>query len=371
MKVALVHDWLTNFAGAEQVLLALHEMYPEAPIYTTSFNVEKCAAFREADVRTSFIQKLPWGKTKHQLFLPVMPLAFESFDMSEYDVVISITTACAKGIITKPGTLHICYCNSPMRYAWEGSQDYIQKSSFGGLLKKLVIPPLIAYMRIWDRASADRVDVFIGNSKTVARRIKKYYHRDSTVIYPPVNLKNYQVTDGDKRYYFFVSRHVPYKRTDLVVGAFNELGLPVIIAGTGPEVARLKKIAKENVRFVGYQNQEKLSQLYTGCKAFIFPPLEDFGIVPVEAMACGRPVIAYGVGGATETVVDGKTGILFPEQTVASLVAAVRKFEEMSFDPVEIRAHAMGFDVERFKKEMSIFVEEQHSLYKQKEQRGA
>lgn len=364
MKIALVHDWLTNFAGAERVLLAMHELWPEAPIFTTVYNSKNASQFAGADIRVSFMQKIPFAKKKHQMFLPLMPLAFESFDFSEYDVVLSTSHACSKGIVTKPKTLHICYCHTPMRYAWDGSQEYIQKAGFGKLFKSWLIPVMMNYLRVWDRATADRVDEFLANSSFVAKRIKKYYQRDAKVLYPPVDCGRFGMSEGrnvgmseGQDFYLIVGRLVPYKRVDLVVEAFNENGRKLLIVGEGPEKGKLKKIAKENITFLGHVSEAQVAELMSKCKAFIFPQEEDFGISAVEAQAAGRPVIAYGEGGALETIIEGKTGVFFKEQSAESLNLALERAEKISFSPEEIRAHAQQFDIAIFKSRIKQFVE--------------
>jgi glycosyltransferase involved in cell wall biosynthesis len=357
MKIALVHDWLTNFAGAERVLLALHEIWPEAPIYTTVFNKKNMPQFSQADVRVSFLQKIPWAKKRHQLFLPLMPIAFESFDFSEYDVVLSTSHACSKGIVTKPKTLHICYCHTPMRYAWDDSQSYIRNSGFSKLFKKWLIPVMMNYLRVWDRAAADRVDKFLANSNFVAQRIKKYYQREAKVIYPPVETDRFKIAEP-LDYYLMVGRLVPYKRADLVVEAFNKNGRKIFIAGEGPEKEKLQKIAKENIIFLGRISESQVENLMSRARAFIFPQEEDFGISAVEAQAAGRPVIAYKGGGALETIIEGKTGIFFEEQTAESLNLAIERADKIIFFPEEIRAHAKQFDVSVFKNRIKQLIEQ-------------
>lgn len=356
MKVAIVHDWLTNMGGAEKVILALHDIFPEAPVFTTVYNLDKLPPeFAHLDIRTSFIQKLPKAKTKYQIYLPLMPLAVEQFDLSEFDVVISSSHACAKGVITRPGTLHICYCYTPMRYAWFLYHEYMRLEQISWL-KRILVPPLMNYLRIWDRMAADRVDEFIAISNDVRRRITKYYRRESTLIFPPVDTDYYTPAEKTEDYFLVVSRLVPYKRVDLAVEAFNELGWPLMVIGDGSEKDKLIKMAKPNVRIMGRLSDEETKECYARCRAFIFPGEEDFGITPVEAQASGRPVIAFGRGGTLDTVIDGRTGIFFSEQNAKSLILALQKFERMSFDSTEIRKHAETFDVKIFKEKISEFV---------------
>ncbi|MBT6068281.1 glycosyltransferase [Candidatus Peregrinibacteria bacterium] len=361
-KVAIVCDWLTNYAGAERVISAISEIFPEAPIYTSVYNEEKMREFKDREVRQSFIGKLPFAKKKHQLYISLMPYAFEGMNLDEYDIVISSSHACAKGIITSPSTIHVCYCHSPMRYVWDGCHEYVKNYGWYRWPFKFLIDRQLFGLRKWDRLAAERADHFIGNSKYVAERIKKYYGREADVIYPSVDTDEFELSERSGDYYLAVGRLIPYKRFDLLVDTFNSLGLPLYIVGDGKEFATLKERAADNVKLMGFVSEGELKNYYVGAKAFLFPQKEDFGIVPVEAMACGKPVIAYGEGGALETIVDGKTGVLFEEQTVESLSKAVRKFEKMhddeKFDPKVIRAHAETFSKERFQDELKKYLEE-------------
>ncbi len=360
MRIAFVHDWLVSLAGSEQVFLAMHELWPDAPVYTSVYKKENFPQLKNVKVTPSFLQKVPFGKSKHQMFPHLRTVAFEQFDLSKYDVVISDGHAEAKGIITKPETIHISYCHTPIRYYWSNYHEYIQNLEYGILnpLVKLGMPYLINYLRIWDKAAADRVDHFIANSDYIGKRIQKYYRRNSTTIYPPVNTAKFKPAKKIKNYYFAFGRLIPYKRFDLVVEAFNDLGLPLKIAGTGPELKKLKKMAKKNIEFLGFVSDAKLTKLYAEAKAYIFPQEEDFGITPVEAMASGRPVIAYGKGGALETVKEGTTGVLFHEQTAQCLINTIRKFDADVFNPIKIRQHALAFDKAAFQKKIKKFVEE-------------
>jgi glycosyltransferase involved in cell wall biosynthesis len=354
MNIALVHDWLTNVAGAERVLLVLHEIYPDAPIYTSVYNPKGTKPFRELDVKTSVLQRLPLLKKHRELLVPLTPFAFENLDLSEYDVVISSTTFAAKGIITKADTVHICYCHTPTRYLWMPELD--PRSSTGKLafLKKKIRLKLLE----WDKAAAQRVDYYISNSDYTGRRIKKFYGRDSITVYPPVDIKRFKIASKNeiKNYYLFVSRLVGYKRCDIIVNAFNKLGLPLKIIGSGPEKKRLQKIAKRNIEFLGFLSDEEVGKYYREAKAFVFVAEEDFGIVPVEAMACGRPVIALGRGGAKETVAEGITGEFFHDQNPESLIKAVDSFDADKYDPIIIRKHAEKFSEERFKREFGAVI---------------
>ena len=346
-NIALVHEWITNIAGSEKVLLVLKEMFPEAPIYTAVFDKKKAALFSKFEIHTSFLQKLPFFKSKRELLIPFTPFAFEQFDLGKYDVVISSTTMAAKGVITKPGTIHISYCHTPPRYLWEPNLDpRASKGWFKNLRQNT-----IHKMRIWDRLAADRVDYFLANSRHTAARIKKYYRRDATVIYPPVDISKFTLAapDQTKDYFLFVSRLVDYKKCDIVIQAFNKLGWPLKVVGYGPDSAKLKKMAKDNIEFLGGKFGENLSSIYQGAKALVFAAEEDFGIVPVEAMACGKPVICYSRGGQTESVIDGETGLFFTEQSADSIIEILKKFDSSKFDPIKIRQQAEKFSKEKFK----------------------
>ncbi|MDI3534964.1 MAG: hypothetical protein PWQ82_1329 [Thermosediminibacterales bacterium] len=356
MKIAIVHDWLTNMGGAERIIKVFREMFPEAPIYTLVFNKEKMPdEFKNMDIRTSFIQKMPFAKTNYQMYLPLMPIAVEQFDLSEYEVILSSSTCCAKGVITRTDTLHICYCNTPMRYAWDFYHEYVKGKN---IITKSMIAVAMNYIRLWDRVSADRVDYFIANSKNVKRRIKKHYRRDAAIIYPPVDTEFFTPSDEGEDFYLVVSRLVPYKRVDLVIEVFNELGLPLVIIGDGPEFKNYRSMANDNVSLMGRLSDKEVREYYRKCRALIFPGEEDFGIVPLEAQSCGRPVIAYGKGGALETVVEGKTGLFFYKQNKESLKQAVLIFEKEAhkFNREVIRNHALKFGVNRFKKEIVEFI---------------
>lgn len=360
MRVALVHDWLTNLAGSERVLLALHEIFRDAPIYTSVFVPEEFPSLRHADVRTSFLQKIPGARKKHQAFPWLRTVAFESLDLSDYDVVISSSHAEAKGVITLPDTLHICYCYTPIRYYWSGYHHYLANPRFGILnpLVKALLPYMTNYLRVWDRCAADRVDLFVAISEHVARRIRKYYRREADVIYPPVDTSWLRPSNRVEDYYLVVGRLIPYKRTDVVVEAFNRLGFPLKIAGSGSELDSLRRVARPNIEFLGRVSDAELAELYSRCLALIFPQEEDFGIVPLEAMAAGRPVIAYRAGGALETVLEGETGVFFDRQDPECLAEAVMNFDPGRFNPERIRRRAMRFDTQVFKEKFTKYVRE-------------
>ncbi len=356
MRIALIHEWLTSVAGSERVLLAINEIYPSTPIYTSIFDPGKAGVFKNYDVRTSFLQRVPLAKRKREILVPLTPLAFEQFDLSEYDVVISNCHMAAKGVITKPGTVHISYCHTPPRYLWEPDVDPRAKGGKLAWLKNKTAHNL----RIWDKVAADRVDYFLANSNYIAKRIKKYYGRDSIVVHPPVDTGRFKIAEKEEigDYYLFVSRLVGYKKCDLVIQTFNELGLPLKVIGQGPEKANLMKKAKSNIEFLGFLTDEEVGRYFSRARAFIFPAEEDFGIVAVEAQAAGRPVIAYRIGGSAETVVDRITGSLFSEQSKECLALAITNFKPEDYDPIKIRQHAEKFSSARFKKEFAATVKE-------------
>ena len=360
MKIALVHDYLVQYGGAERVLETFTEIFPKASIYTMVYDQKLIGkAFSDRKIYTSFLQKIPFIGSHHRLFPLLMPIAIEQFDLSKYDVVLSDSNSYAKGVITMPHTLHITYCHTPMRYAWDDCHKYLREFEYSNLTKKFV-PFAMNYIRMWDRISADRPDKYIANSKFVALRIKKYYNKNAFIINPPVNAENFHISERVEDYYLMVGRALPYKRFDIVIKAFNKLKLPLKIIGKGLEINRLKKDANSNIEFLGHLSDKELSGYYSKCKAFIFPPEEDFGIAPLEAMASGRPVIAFREGGALETVVENKTGLFFNEQTPRSVADAVKNFDSRKFDPKEIREHSLKFDKEIFKEKIKKFVEEEY-----------
>jgi len=357
-KIALVFDWMTNMGGAEKVNLKLHKMFPEAPIFTCIFNEKKMKGFENADIRTSFIQKLPFAKDHHQWYLNLMPNAYEMFDLSNFDIVISSCHSCSKGVITKPETMHVCYCHSPMRYAWDNWHTYIREYKIPSIIKYFA-KKKIHKIRMWDSVAAQRVDYYVANSKTTQSRIEKYYRRPSTVIHPMIKANKYSIAKKTKGYFLAVGRLIPYKKFDLIIKTFNELGLPLKIVGSGIMEKDLKRMAGPNIEFLGFMKENDLPTLYSECEALVFPQLEDFGIAPLEAMASGRPVIAFGEGGALETVIEGKTGIFFKKQDDMHLKAAIEKYLETrkSFNPEEIREHAKSFDEDSFEKNLTRYVQ--------------
>jgi glycosyltransferase involved in cell wall biosynthesis len=356
MRVALIHDYLNQMGGAERVLLALHSLYPQAPIYTAIYDHERVdPRFRSMDIRTSFMQRLPFVKHHHQPFLPLYPFAFESMDLREYDLVISDSSAFAKGVVTRADALHVCYCHTPMRWAWS-FEEYVERERLGRVSRAMLLP-VITWLRQWDYAAAARVDVFLANSPNVAGRIAKYYRRTATVLPPPVDVWRYAVATTHDDYFLIVSRLVPYKRIDLAVRAFTRLRLPLRIIGTGRDEEQLRRMAGKNIEFLGWLSDEEVRDQLMGCRALIFPGEEDFGLTPVEAHACGRPVIAYREGGACSSVVEGVTGLFFDEQTTDALVGAVNNFRDDQFDPQVIRRHAEQFDTRRFLDRFEHFIE--------------
>ncbi len=356
MKIALVHDWLNQMGGAELVLEALVGLYPAAPIFTSIYAPDWMpAGYRQWDVQTSFMDRLPLVKKHHQPFLPLYPLAFESFDFSGYDLVLSNKSGFCHGVITGPDTAHICYCLTPTRYLWS-FERYAQRESLGRLSRAL-LQPVLSYLRLWDRQAADRVDHFVAISKTVQRRIARFYGRESVIIYPPVDTERWQPggTVGD--FYLIVGRLIPYKRVDLAVQAFNKLGKPLIVVGDGRDRARLEAMAGPTITFAGRLPDDEVADLRQRCRAFLFPGVDDFGIAPVETMAAGRPVIAFAAGGALDTVVEGETGLFFRDPTPEALAAAVEQFEALQFDSGRIRRHAEQFGRPVFERQMAAFVE--------------
>jgi len=353
-KIAIVCDWLTNLGGAERVVEQIHKTYLEAPIYTSVYNAEALPMFRHADVRTSWLQKLPFLNKRHQVLLPLMPMAFESFDLSEYDVVISSSFACAKGVITNPETVHICYCHNPTRYFWDESHEFLDRYQFPGLVKFLA-RPFLHKLRMWDRVAAERPDYYLANSSFVAKRIKKYYNREAKVLYPGIELPE-MLNFERKDFYLMVGRITAHKYFDLVIKAFNKLKLPLKVVGTGSQLEQLQKLnTSDKTQFLGFVSENELQRLYASARAIIFPQCEDFGIVPIEAQAQGCPVIAYAAGGALETV--GSKGILFDEQSVEAISDALDRFNNVDFDQAKIRKQAEYFEADNFRDELRKFVD--------------
>lgn len=358
MKVALVHDFLSQYGGGERVLLAFLEIFPTSPVYTLIYDEKKLGdRFGHFDIKTSFIQKLPFGPSKYKMYLPLMPTAIESFNLEEFDLILSDSSSFSKGVLSRPSQLHICFCHTPTRFLWQESHYYLETSGVFWPFKKF-LPFILTKLRVWDYQAAQRPDFLIANSETVRERIKKYYRRDSEVIHPFVETDKFKISQKIEDYFLIAGRIVPYKRYDIVISAFNKLKLPLKVAGDGYGLPKLKELAKSpKIEFLGRVSDEKLQELYSKCQALIFPALEDFGIVPLEAMASGRPVIAYKRGGALETMVEEKTGLFFQEQTPESLLEVMRKFKPEKFDPKEIRKQAQKFDKNIFKKKIKEYLD--------------
>jgi len=360
MKIAFVHDYLVQSGGAEKVLETFTEIWPHAPIYTLIHDPDAIQhRFDRKTVRTSFLQKIPFVKKHHHIFPPLMMLATEQFNLDYYDVVLSDSSSFAKNIITRPDTLHISYCHTPMRYAWDGWQHYVREYSFPTIIKTLT-PFFMNYIRLWDWQATKGVDYFIANSQFVRRRIKKYYRRSALVINPPVEVEKFSPVSPTEveDYFLMVGRMIKYKKMDLVIKAFNRLKLPLKVVGQGVEYKRLRRLAGPTIEFIDRRVPEKeLARLYARSRAFLFPQEEDFGIVAIEALASGRPVIAYRAGDVEENIEEGKTGIFFEEQTEAEVMRAVKKCLRTDFDQEYIARQAQRFSRERFKREIKDTVE--------------
>jgi len=366
MKIAIVHDWLVTYAGAERVLAGLIETWPDADLFAVIdfLSDEDRASLGGKRATTTFIQQLPKAKTHYQKYLPLMPLAIEQLDMSAYDLVISSSHAVAKGVLTGPNQLHISYVHSPIRYAWDLQHQYLHEASLDRGIKAKLARMLLHYMRMWDQRTASGVDEFIANSHFIGRRINKSYRRESTVIYPPVDTRNFTLYAEKEDFYLTASRLVPYKRIPMIVEAFSRMpDKKLIVIGAGPEMDKARELASPNVTLMGYQNFAVLLHHMQRARAFVFAAEEDFGIAPIEAQACGTPVIAFGRGGVLETVrgIDHPepTGVFYDEQTAESLIAAIGEFEAQAHHifPDACRASAERFSTERFRQEIKAFVE--------------
>ncbi len=361
-RIAIVHDWLPLYGGAEKVLEQILHVYPEADLYSM-FEVlsETDREFLHGKpVTTSFIQRLPSVRSRYRNYLPLMPLAVEQFDLSAYDMIITSSYAVAKGVITGPDQLHLCYCHSPIRYAWDMQSTYLRESKLETGPISWVARAILHYMRLWDSRTAAGVNEFIANSEFVARRIRKIYNRNAAVIYPPVDLGAFAMRPRETRddYYLTVSRMVPYKRIDLIVSAFAHMpDKKLVVIGDGPDFEKVKAKATSNITLLGQRPTSEVIRHMQSARAFIFAAEEDFGIAPIEAQACGTPVIAFGKGGVTESVIQGETGWFFYEQTEAAIVDAVREFEDLEFDAEVIHQHAHRFSAERFRREFHDFAE--------------
>ncbi len=392
-KIAIVHDFLTYFGGAERVLMSLHKLYPDAPIYTLLYDEKKMKKyFPGAKIRSSFLNRLPkFIKKRKKYLLPFMPTAAETFDLRDFDVVISISSSFVKGVITKPKAVHICYCHTPTRFLWDWYYNYLEENKINGI-KKIIILPFLHYLRMWDKSASERVDYFIANSEHTAKRIKKFYGRESEVIYPPTNTviarssaerrsnpattrdefnhgiasspslryaqSGFLAMTDNNSYFLVVSRLSPYKKIDIAIEAFNKLELPLVIIGEGEDKKRLEKIANKNIKFLGFQPEEKLAQYYENCYAFIFPGEDDFGITPIEAMSFGKPVLAYRKGGVLETVIEGKTGEFFDDPIPEILADGVRRMKNNynNYDAEKIKKQAEKFSEDVFREKIKKLV---------------
>jgi glycosyltransferase involved in cell wall biosynthesis len=351
MKIAIVHDFLMQMGGAEKVVEVLHDMFPEAPIYTSAYDAKAMPIYYKTwDIRTSFLQGMWWKKYSHRAALLLYPAAFESFNLSEYDLVISSSSAFAKGVITQPHTTHLCYTYTPMRYAWT-THTYMENERIP-LSTRLMLMPGLHYLRTWDAISVARVDKYVAISSAVARRIEKFYRRDAHSVHPPVETERFWIDPEPGDYYIIVSRLVPYKQINLAIEAFNRLKRPLKIVGTGRQLKALKAMANDNIEFLGHVDDVELPRLMARAKAYIMPGEEDFGLAPVEANACGRPVIAYAAGGVLDTQVEGQTAVFFREHTADGLYDAVREADKIEWNPERIQAHAHFFDTAVFKTRM-------------------
>ncbi len=397
MKTAIIHEWLVNYAGSERVLEQIVKLFPDSDLFcqVDFLPVDERNFILDKKVKTTFIQKLPLAKTKYRNYLPLMPFAVRRLNVSNYDLIISNSHSIAKGIRKNSKQLHICYCHTPMRYIWDLQSQYLKESGLDKGVKGAFVKAILNRLRKWDVATSKTVDYFIVNSYYIKNRLKRSYGRDAVVIYPPVDIAKFELDDKKENFFLTVSRMVPYKKIDLIVEAFSEMGLPLIVIGDGPDFEKVKNRASNNIEFLGFQEDDVLKKYMQKARAFIFAAEEDFGIVPVEAQACGTPVIAFGKGGVTETVIPlmdtehGKqiippnpvkglgprigalpqrgfspngafpTGIFFNEQTPTALINAIKRFETSSdkFDPNKIRRNAERFSTERFKKELKDFVD--------------
>lgn len=370
MKKALVHDWYYVNGGAEKVIQSFNDIWPDFEHFALidfldDSNRATIFTGNNKQVNTSFIQKLPTAKSNHRKFLQLFPYAIEQFDLRAYDLVLSSSASIAKGVLTNQNQLHICYCHSPMRYAWDLYHQYLKESNLKGL-RGIYAKRVLHNMRAWDVLTSNRVDYFIANSRFIANRIKKIYNRDSTVIYPPVNVENFNLVNNKDDYYFTASRMVPYKKIELIVKAFNRMpDKKLVVSGDGPEFNKIKKIANANIELLGYIENDILKHYLEKARAFVFAAEEDFGIIPVEAQACGTPVIAFGRGGILETVIKNETGVFFYKQEPEAIIAALNEFETMTFNYSAIRQNALRFSKQRFEKEIEEFVLTKYKSFKE------
>ena len=376
MNVGIIGDWFVTFAGSEKVVAEFIEIYPDATIYSVVdfLSEDDKNKFKNKKINTTFIQKLPRAQRKYQQYLPLMPLAIEQLDVSAHDVILSSSHAVAKGVLTGPDQLHISYVHSPIRYAWDLQHQYLRESGLNRGLKGILAKWILHKIRLWDVRTANGVDFFVANSKFIARRIKKVYGRDADVIYPPVDVDRFKLKTSKESFFLTASRLVPYKRIDLIVEAFSKMpDKKLVVIGDGPEMSKIKKLARSNIEIMGYQSNEIMEEFMMNAKAFVFAAEEDFGITPVEAQACGTPVIAYGKGGVLETIKpygeDEPTGVFFNEQKVDSIISAINRFKSIShfISPINCRKNAEKFSVSRFRLEIEKYVLDK---YKQKFERN-
>ena len=367
MKKALVHDWFSVYAGAEKCVESFTNIWDDFDVYSLiDFlnDADREIILKGKKVHTSFVQNLPKAKSKYRNYLPFFPLAIEQHDLSKYDVILSSSHAVAKGVLTHSSQLHISYVHTPIRYAWDLYHQYLKESGLDKGLKGKLAKYFLHKIRMWDVSTANRVDHYIANSYYIARRIKKVYGKESTVIYPPVDVERFKLHEGKEEFYLTASRMVPYKKIDLIVETFSKTDKKLVVIGTGPDMQKIKSFAKNNVEFLGFAANDVLLDYMQRAKGFVFAAEEDFGIVPVEAQACGTPVICLGKGGTKETVIDGETGVHFQEQNVNDLLNAIDRFESLKFNPKKIREHALKFSKERFEKEIEEFVNDKYETFK-------
>ncbi|WP_298020249.1 glycosyltransferase family 4 protein [uncultured Campylobacter sp.] len=369
MKKALVHDWFSTYAGAEKCVESFTDIWDDFEIYSLIdflSDADRDKILKGKHAHTSFIQKLPFAKDKYRNYLPLFPLAIEQFDLSAYDVVLSSSHAVAKGVLTHSNQLHIAYVHTPIRYAWDLYHQYLRESGLDRGLKGVLAKYFLHKIRIWDASTANRVDYYVANSRYIARRIKKTYGKPSDVIYPPVDVDKFTLREAKEEFYLTASRMVPYKKIDLIVEAFSQTDKKLLVIGDGPDMAKIKSKAGKNVELLGFADDETMADLMGRAKAFVFAAEEDFGITPVEAQACGTPVICFGRGGARETVIDGESGLYFMEQNTKELLAAVAKFEQNydKFEPTKIRENSLKFSRARFESEIKSYVEKKYEEFK-------
>ena len=369
MKKALIHDWFSPYAGAEKCVESFTDIWDDFEIYSLIdflSDVDRDKILKGKRAHASFIQKLPFAKSKYRNYLPLFPLAIEQFDLSGYDVVLSSSHAVAKGVLTHSNQLHIAYVHTPIRYAWDLYHQYLCESGLDRGLKGILAKYFLHKIRLWDASTANRVDHYVANSRYIARRIKKTYGKPSDVIYPPVDVDKFTLREAKEEFYLTASRMVPYKKIDLIVEAFSQTDKKLLVIGDGPDMAKIKSKAGKNVELLGFASDETMADLMGRARAFVFAAEEDFGITPVEAQTCGTPVICFGRGGARETVLDGESGLYFMEQNAKELLAAVAKFEQNydKFEPTKIRENSLKFSHARFEAEIKSYVEKKYEEFK-------